>query len=135
MSNAAARKQYAQDGMGTASNDRLVVMLYDRLDRDFVEAGSEMALGNRQGAHDAVMHGQEIIYELIGALDVESWDGAAGLQELYVYCLNEMTASNMTQDTARLENTRQLLRSLGDAWRETLTGSTVATSASSDPRA
>ena len=118
MSSAAARRHYSQDGLGMVSNERILVMLYERLDRDLFEAATQAALGDRMGTHAAIMHAQDILYELIGALDVDAWEGAAALQELYVFCLNEIIDANITQDPARLNKCRDLLRPIGEAWRE-----------------
>jgi len=118
MSSAAARRQYSRDGTGVVSNQRLLVMLFERLDRDLAQASSQCALGDRAGSHDAIVHAQDILYELIGALDTGVWDGAEGLQEVYVFCVNELIAANMAQDPARIDNCRVLLQPIGQAWRE-----------------
>lgn len=117
MSSAAARRQYSQDGLGVVSNARLLVLLFERLDRDLAEAASYCALGDRAGSHATVVHAQEILYELIGALDVDAWDVAKDIQRIYVFCLNEVIDANLNQDGARIENCRQVLAPLADAFR------------------
>ena len=118
MSSAAARRHYSQDGLGVVSNERILVMLFERLDRDLAEAASRCAVGDRSATHVAVMHAQDIIYELIGALDTGTWPGATDLQSVYVFCLNEMIDANVAQDAARIENCRALLAPIGETWRE-----------------
>ncbi|MFZ4515065.1 MAG: flagellar export chaperone FliS [Acidimicrobiia bacterium] len=117
MSSAAARRQYSQDGLGVVSNARLLILLYERLDRDLAEAGRHCALGDRAGCHSAVVHAQEILYELIGALDVDEWDVAKEIQKIYVFCLNEIIEANLEQNAARIEASRQLLLPLIEAFR------------------
>lgn len=118
MSSAAARRRYAQDGTGVVSNARLLILLFERLDRDLAEAAAHSALGDRGHAHEAIVHAQEILYELIGALDTEAWEGADALQKIYVYCLNETIEGNIAQDAARIEKCRDLLRPIGTAWHD-----------------
>lgn len=126
MSSAAARRHYSQDGLGVVSNERLLVMLFERLDRDLAEAASRCALSDRSATHVAIMHAQDIIYELLGALDTEVWAGASDLQAVYVFCLSELIEANMAQDAQRIENCRNLLAPIGDTWREAATKRTAS---------
>ena len=125
MSSAAARRHYSRDGLGVVSNERLVVMLFERLDRDLAEAASQCALGDRPATHEAITHAQDIIYELLGALDTDAWEGARDLQEVYVFCLNEMIDANIAQDVGRIGKCRELLQPRGEAWRDAAAGKTA----------
>lgn len=129
MSSAAARRQYSQDGLGVVSNARILVLLFERLDRDLAEAASHCALGDRAGSHAAVVHAQDILYELIGALDVEAWDVAKDIQRIYVFCVNEIIDANLHQDGARIENCRQILAPLADAFRSAESAATMDSTA------
>lgn len=118
MSSTAARRQYATDGTGVVSNERMLIMLFDRLDRDLAHAAQLCALDDRTGAHDTLTHAQDILYELIGALDTDAWEGAAALQEVYVFCVNEIIEANLHQDPIRINKCRELLQPIAEAWRE-----------------
>ena len=118
MSSAAARRQYANDGTGVVSNERLLIMLFERLDRDLAHAASHCALGDRTAVHETLTHAQDILYELIGNLDTDAWDGAAALQEVYVFCVNEIIDANLHQDATRINRCRELLQPIAEAWRE-----------------
>ena len=126
MSSAAARRHYAKDGIGVLSNQQILVKLFERLDRDLTEAASHCALDDRDAAHAATVHAEEILYELISALDTGAWDGASQLQELYVFCLNEIIDANMALDPARFNKCRELLHPIGEAWRTALLNPTDA---------
>jgi len=118
---ALARSRYARDSVTTASPARLLVMLYDRLVRDLVTA--ERALAEPGGApagdaRDALLHAQEIVLELRASLDLDAWDGAAGLADLYAFLHGELVAANVDRDVTRITPCRQIAEELRDAWRQ-----------------
>jgi flagellar protein FliS len=118
---ALARSRYARDSVTTASPARLLVMLYDRLVRDLVTA--ERALVEPGGApagdaRDALLHAQEIVLELRASLDLDAWDGAAGLADLYAFLHGELVAANVDRDVTRITPCRQIAEELRDAWRQ-----------------
>ncbi|MFC5997336.1 flagellar export chaperone FliS [Quadrisphaera sp. GCM10027208] len=118
---ALARSRYARDSVTTASPARLLVMLYDRLVRDLVTA--ERALAEQGGApagdaRDALLHAQEIVLELRASLDLDAWDGAAGLADLYAFLHGELVAANVDRDVTRITPCRQIAEELRDAWRQ-----------------
>lgn len=117
---ALARSRYARDSVATASPARLLVMLYDRLVRDLVTA--ERALAGHGGApgdaRDALLHAQEIVLELRASLDLDAWDGAAGLADLYAFVHGELVAANVDRDVTRITPCRQIAEELRDAWRQ-----------------
>lgn len=118
---AMARSRYATDSVTTASPARLLVMLYDRLVRDLVTA--ERALAGQGGvpageARDALLHAQEIVLELRASLDLDAWDGARGLADLYAFVHGELVAANVDRDVTRVTPCREIAEELRDAWRQ-----------------
>ena len=75
------RALYAKDKV-TTTPERLITMLYDRLSRDLVAADQAMADGDRETANLELIHAQEIVGELLGALDQKAWSGASQLAQL-----------------------------------------------------
>jgi len=112
------RNRYVSDAVETMSPGRLIVALYDRLSLDLERA--EAAIGSRDipAAHHALVHAQEILWELLGSLDVSRWPPAAGLAELYRFMINELITANVRKDATNVVSCRELIEPLRDAWRE-----------------
>lgn len=120
------RNAYASDKVVTTP-ERLITMLYDRLARDLV--GAEAALERRdvQTAHQMLVHAQEIVFELLSALDVKAWDGAPALASLYTWLLNQLAQANLRKDVAIVTECRSLVEPLAEAWH--VAASEVSTAA------
>lgn len=114
----AARAQYTREAVTTASPARLLVMLYDRLVRDLVTAESALGGGDIAKASSELVHAQQIVLELRTSLDLEAWDGAAGLADLYTFLHNELVSANIGKDVARVVSCREIIEPLRDAWRD-----------------
>jgi flagellar protein FliS len=117
-----ASAAYTQSSLTTASPQKLIVLLYERLVLDLDRA--EAALREEQHAGRHLVHAQDIVMELLSSLDLTVWDGAAGLQSLYTYLHGELVRANVTRDVDRVVAVRDLILPLRDAWREALAGLT-----------
>jgi len=62
----------------------------------------------------------DILFELRASLDVDSWDGAAGLASLYDYVIGELVQAQLKLDANRVNACRRLIEPLRDAWHEAL---------------
>lgn len=120
----ASAAAYTQSSLTTASPQKLIVLLYERLVLDLDRAEHALRSGDHAGRH--LVHAQDIIMELLSSLDLTVWDGAAGLQSLYTYLHGELVRANVTRDIDRVVACRDLIVPLRDAWREALAGVTVA---------
>jgi flagellar secretion chaperone FliS len=112
---AAVRDAYSSDTVVTTP-ERLITMLYDRLARDLVGAEAAIERKDREVAHSLLLHGQEIVFELLSALDVDAWEGAADLARLYTWMLRKLAEANLNQDPAGVRHVRSLVEPLGEAW-------------------
>jgi flagellar secretion chaperone FliS len=112
------RDRYLQDSINTASPGKLLLMLYDRLVLDLMQAEEALRGTDREQAHEKLTHAQEIVLELRTSLDVEAWSGAPGLAGLYGYLLTELIGANIARDADRVAACRSLVEPLRDAWRE-----------------
>lgn len=115
---AVARSHYATQSVTTASPARLLVMLYDRLVRDLVQAEEAITTGRIAVANEQLQHAQQIILELNTSLDRDAWSGAEGLSQLYDFLHAELLAANTSKDAARVSGVRELVVPLQDAWRQ-----------------
>jgi flagellar secretion chaperone FliS len=116
--NPAVRERYLADSISTASPAKLLIMLYDRLVLDLNRGEQALIDGDRGEASQQLMHAQDIVMELRTSLDLDAWEGAAGLANIYVFMLTELMQANITADAARVAACRELVEPLRDAWRE-----------------
>ena len=115
---AQARSRYTADAVTTASPARLLVMLYDRLVRDLVTAEAAAQSDDLSTMSRELIHAQEIILELRTSLNMEIWDGAQGLSDLYPWLHAELMAANIKRDAARITTCLGIVEPLRDAWRQ-----------------
>ena len=118
------RDRYLQDSINTASPEKLLAMLYDRLILDLMQGEDALRNGDREVANDKLNHAQEIVLELRTTLHVDDWDGAPGLANLYGFILTELIGANIKRDADRVAGCRKLLEPLRDAWREAVSAGT-----------
>jgi flagellar protein FliS len=121
MPNGLARNRYASDTAHTASPQRLLTMLYDRLIGDLAVAEAAMRTADHKTISVRLGHAQDILLELWASLDVEIWPEGAPLRSLYLWMVNELMSSRVPAQPERLLAVRQLLEPLRDAWKQALT--------------
>lgn len=118
MSQHALRNRYLGDSVNTASPARLLVMLYDRLALDLERAEEFLTSRNRMAANEQLLHAQSIVLELQSSLNVDVWDGAAGLSSLYSWLHSELVRANVEQSAPKVASCRQIVEPLRTAWAE-----------------
>ena len=118
MSAASLRARYMGDTVTTASPQRLLVMLYDRLALDLERAQTAMAIGDREEGSAQLQHAQEIVLELLSSLQVDAWEGGPRLAALYNWLVGEMMRANVKADANRVASCLQVVEPLRDAWRQ-----------------
>ena len=118
MSTASLRSRYLGDAVSTASPQRILVMLYDRLALDLERAQKAVAAGDREVANEQLQHAQEIVLELLTSLQVDAWEGGPRLAARYNWLIGELVQANVKLDTNRISSCRQVVEPLRDAWRQ-----------------
>ncbi|WP_328462701.1 flagellar export chaperone FliS [Actinoplanes sp. NBC_00393] len=118
------RDRYLQDSINTASPGKLLVMLYDRMILDLMQGEEALRTGEREIANEKINHAQEIVLELRTTLEMDAWEGAPGLANLYGFILTELIGANIKRDADRVAGCRKLLEPLRDAWREAASAGT-----------
>jgi len=122
----AMRTRYLADSVATASPAKLLMMLFDRLVLDLARGEQALLDGNRSEANTQLLHAQDIVSELQMSLDLDAWEGAAGLAQLYTYVVTELVNANVQSDAAKVSACRSLIEPLRDAWREAAVASAAA---------
>src|SRR3712207_9407231 len=118
MSAASLRARYMGDAVTTASPQRLLVMLYDRLALDLERAQTAFTAGDRAAAGEQLQHAQEIVLELRSSLQVDAWEGGPRLASLYSWLVGELVQANVQADRNRVASCLQVVEPLRDAWRQ-----------------
>jgi len=121
MPNGLARSRYADDIAHTASPQRLLTMLYDRLIGDLAVAEAAMRTQDHATVGNRIQHAQEILLELWGSLDIEIWPEGVALKDLYLWMVRELNSCRIPAQPERILAVRELLEPLRDAWKQAMT--------------
>ena len=99
------------------SSGRLIVRLYDRAIQDLETAVEAIKGGDPGQKGKVISHAQEIVLELLGALDMEAGgEIAVSLRSLYVYMIRQLVEANQTLSVPILEEVAGLLREVREGW-------------------
>lgn len=126
---ARAASRYGHDTVQTASPQRLLVLLYDRLSLDLQRAHQAQLDGERETANNHLAHAQDIVAELLSSLDVAAWEGARDLARLYTWLMTELTRANVRMDASLTAACRQVVEPLREAWTLALAASGASSGA------
>lgn len=112
-----AKQQYLEQQVASASPQRLLVLLYDRLLVDVDRAGVSQDAGDWAAAGTHLTHAQWIVAELSGSL-TDVWDGADDLRGVYTYLTGRLIAANIERDRAITAECREIVAPLREAWHQ-----------------
>jgi flagellar protein FliS len=118
VSNNQMQQRYLRDAVSTASPARLIVMLYDRLGLDLRRAVECFDADQRFDAAPHLIHGQQILAELMSSLRTDVWPEGEKLSSLYSYLLRELIATNGDGDASRLTAVTEIVTGLRNSWAE-----------------
>lgn len=110
---------YKQTQVRTASQGKLIVMLYDEALRQLDLALDLMKAQTRQldKVHNALIKTQDIVTELMAGLDFEQGgDIAKNLFSLYLYFNEKLKEGNIRKDSDPVAEVRGLVSELRGAW-------------------
>lgn len=110
-------QKYKQVEINTASQNRLVVMLYDGAIKFLEEACASMDKkhGTEQ-VHNNIVKAQEIIYELLSSLNYEAGEIANRLASIYTYMNQKLTEGNISKTKPPVLEVIKYLKELKEAW-------------------
>lgn len=111
-------QQYQEANIESASQGKLLLMLYDGAIRFLVQ--SQLALEQQRwsDAHNFNLRGQDIITELIVSLNYDAGDIAKNLYQLYDYMNWRLVNANIKRDVEGIKDVVKHLRTLREAWVE-----------------
>ena len=96
--------QYRNVSLTMATPGRLIVRLYDRAIQDIEGAGEAIRSGDQERTGQLIDHAQEILSELLGALDMKAGgEVASSLGGMYLYVIRRILEANRTSSVSALE--------------------------------
>lgn len=110
--------RYQSDGMGGSSPQKLLLAVFDRLNRDVEGAIEAIETGRIEVAHRSMVNAQELVYELNLALDPEVWPPAADLRLVYEHLMELLIEANLTKSIETLSSCLAIIAPLAATWTE-----------------
>lgn len=112
-----AQDVYRKQGVLTASPMELILMLYEGLRKDLLQAQMAIKNKNLQIAHNKLMNAQDIVTELVNSLDFK-YSISNELFSLYDYILKSLQQINIKKDPEGIPPLLEIVESLKDAWQQ-----------------
>jgi flagellar protein FliS len=113
------REAYQRAAVLTATQEQLVVMLYDGANRFLAQAASAMGERQIEAAHQRLRRAEMIISHLLASLDYEhGGEIAPRLASIYIFCQRHLNQARIHKDPERINEVRGLLGTLRDAWAQ-----------------
>ncbi|MEW5815737.1 MAG: flagellar export chaperone FliS [Spirochaetota bacterium] len=112
---------YRETKIKTASQSKLVLMLYDEAIKQVGIAYEGLASRSKHldRVNSAVLKAQDIITELMVSLDFErGGEIAKNLFSLYMFFNQQLMSANMKKDKEPIKKIRDMLVELRNAWNE-----------------
>ena len=120
-----AYNAYQKTNVNTASQGRLVVLLYEgiikqlTLAETYIEEDGKIKPKNIEQFGICIQKAQAIITELQVSLDMEKGgDIARNLMSLYVFFNEELLAANINHNKEKIEFVLKMVKELADSWRQ-----------------
>lgn len=120
MSGASGLGEYKKVQVATSEGGKLVLMLYEGAIQS-LEKAKEALRANRmleKGQH--ILRAQDILMELLAALDTSKGQIATNLQALYVFAYRHLNEANLLKSERHIDDVLRILVPLRDAWKEVL---------------
>ena len=118
----AQHRQYNEVQIKTANKGKLIVLLYQGALRYMRKALVQMEEKDMEGKGNSLIRAQDIVLELMYALDQKMLDDgnelAQNLQRLYLYCYRRLVRANTQLDRGAIEEVIELLGNLLEAWEQ-----------------
>lgn len=131
-----AYNAYKTTNVKTASQGRLVVLLYEEAVRQLSSASSmydadkKLPVKNIEKFGNAILKAQEIITELQVSLDMEKGgEIASNLMALYIFFNKQLTEANIKKDRDVLDSILKMMKDLCESWTQAAASSANAPAA------
>ncbi len=109
---------YTRVDVETASQGKLIIMLFNGAIKRAEEARRQLENGNREKVHSNLIKSQDIIAELRGALNMKAGDIAQNLDRIYEYIQHLLITANMKKIPQPINESVNLMTEMRDTWQE-----------------
>jgi flagellar protein FliS len=113
-----SRERFTDGGLTTASGPKIIVMCYERLDRDITGAIDAIEHRQIERAHDLLLHAQDILLEMRCMMDFDAWEHAGSLSSIYRFASDLLVTANVKKSAREAEQARAMLAELGAAFKQ-----------------
>jgi flagellar protein FliS len=115
---AAPTSAYKESSVLTAPPERLVLMLYDGINRFLLQAAVAQRGGNVAITNTKLQRAEAIFDELIATLDHSAGEVADKLNAIYLYSRRCLTEARIEKNPAKIDHVQGLIKEIRDAWAE-----------------
>jgi flagellar protein FliS len=114
-------REYGKVSISTASNEMLLLMLYDGAIRFIQQAKAGIREGDMAGKRASVSSAIAVVSELLDSLNTEvGGEMAENLERLYLYMNEQLIKSNINNDLSLLDEVLSLLLTIKKGWIEVI---------------
>jgi len=110
---------YKSNTVFTATKEELTLMLYDGALKFCNQALLALEKKDMEKTNEMIMKVQAIIQEFQLTLD-KKFEISTQLNSLYDYIYNQLIQANVKKDAGILADTKEMIRSLRDTWKEAM---------------
>ncbi len=111
-------EKYKETQIKTATQGKLIVMLYDGAIKFLNHAKESMHANKIEEAHTKLTRAQDIIMELVLSINLEAGDIAKKLHNLYLYMNKRLMEANMYKKTEPIDEVLKILTDLREVWEQ-----------------
>jgi len=109
---------YRNVDIQTASQAKLILMLYNGAIRSADEAARQMDERKYDIVNNHLIRAQEIINELRASLNMNAGEIAMNLDRIYEYLLHRLMMANVRKDKTYVTECVRIMTDLRDTWKE-----------------
>ena len=114
-------KQYQKPTVETASNEKILIMLYDGAIQFLNKAKIALGEKNWEQSHNNLMGAQRILEEFINTIDKEpNPELAQNLINLYEYFITRLVQANMKHQIEPVDEVLKFLKELKATWEQAI---------------
>lgn len=115
---ASSYSAYKRVNVETASQGKLIIMLFNGAIQRAEEARRQLEKGRTDNVHNNLVRAQDIVAELRGALNMKAGILATNLDRSYEYFQHLLIKANLRKDAAPIKECVELMSEIRDAWQE-----------------
>jgi len=117
--------QYKETQIKTATQGKLIVMLYEGAIKFLKIAKNAINEKEIESAHNNIVRAQDIIMELLLSLNMEAGEIAEKLYSLYLYMNKRLMEANIYKKIEPIDEVLKMLTELKDVWAQIASKSTA----------